>query len=608
MKNKLSINFKTILSCVFILSIIISGSLFPLSVEAGVDTPTLTIGSQTASSGATINVPINATNFSAYTSDVGSVTLHVQFDNTLLTYIDTTFNNLPVAAQANAVGNQITINWSDGTSITPITIPDGALITLNFTVISSAGTNTNLSFVNTNEVTDYAFDSITTSFVDGVITLNPDETSPIIAEVTPVTTPTKETTPSYTFSSDEAGTISYGGSCESSTTDAVAGSNTIAFSSLTEGTYSDCTITVTDTASNASNVLSVTSFFIDTTIPTVGIVFTDTSLIVGETSLVTFTFNEAITGFTNDDLTIANGSLTTVVSEDNVIWTATFTPTDDLEEATNVVVIDKTGIADTASNTGVGTTDSNNYAIDTKEPIVTVTMDDYAFKVGETATVTFTFSESPTGFTAADLTIGSGLIGTINSTTSTAQTVEYTPTDDLEETTNVISVGIAWSDSAGNAPVAISNSSNYTVDTKEPTADITYSIDHAVKDADTLVITATFSEVMGESPTPKIAISYSGEISNLTATDMIRTDTTHYFYNLNVPDGNGTGTITLSTGTDLAVNVLVSTPSSGATFTIDNIAPTNQDTVFGASISKQGGQSVSIVSSGDANNNIWFAS
>ena len=42
--------------------------------------------------------------------------------------------------------------------------------------------------------------------------------APVIAEVTFVTTPTNDSTPNYTFSSDEAGTITYGGSCSSSTT------------------------------------------------------------------------------------------------------------------------------------------------------------------------------------------------------------------------------------------------------------------------------------------------------------------------------------------------------------------------------------------------------
>ena len=75
-------------------------------------------------------------------------------------------------------------------------------------------------------------------------------TAPIIAEVTAVATPTNDSTPNYTFSSTEAGTITYGGSCSSSTTIAIAGNNTITLNTLSNGTYSNCTITVTDNSSD----------------------------------------------------------------------------------------------------------------------------------------------------------------------------------------------------------------------------------------------------------------------------------------------------------------------------------------------------------------------
>ena len=87
-----------------------------------------------------------------------------------------------------------------------------------------------------------------------------DTTAPTITEVTAVTTPTTDTTPDYTFSSDEAGTITYGGSCSSSTTSASSGNNTITLVSLSTGTYSDCTITVTDAAGNVSSTLTLSSF------------------------------------------------------------------------------------------------------------------------------------------------------------------------------------------------------------------------------------------------------------------------------------------------------------------------------------------------------------
>ncbi|WP_157716205.1 Ig-like domain-containing protein, partial [Roseivirga echinicomitans] len=69
---------------------------------------------------------------------------------------------------------------------------------------------------------------------------------------------------------------------------------------------------------------------------------------------------------------------------------ATFTPTADLEDATNVFSVDKTGVADNAGNAGTGTTDSGNFTIDTKRPTVAFAITDAALKAGETTLVTFT--------------------------------------------------------------------------------------------------------------------------------------------------------------------------------------------------------------------------
>ena len=89
------------------------------------------------------------------------------------------------------------------------------------------------------------------------------ELPPTISETTAVTTPTTDSTPTYVFTSDEIGDITYGGSCTSATTTAAVGVNTITFTTLAVGIYSDCTITVTDDTSNISNVLAVTAFTIE---------------------------------------------------------------------------------------------------------------------------------------------------------------------------------------------------------------------------------------------------------------------------------------------------------------------------------------------------------
>lgn len=90
-----------------------------------------------------------------------------------------------------------------------------------------------------------------------------DTTAPILAQVTPVNTPTNDTSPNYTFSSTEAGEITYGGDCSSATTSAAVGNNTVTFNALSEGNHSNCTVQVTDSAGNVSSVLTIPLFSID---------------------------------------------------------------------------------------------------------------------------------------------------------------------------------------------------------------------------------------------------------------------------------------------------------------------------------------------------------
>ena len=94
----------------------------------------------------------------------------------------------------------------------------------------------------------------------------------VLKEVTAITTPTTDTTPDYTFSSTESGTITYGGSCSSSTTIAISGNNTITLNTLSVGTYADCTIKVSKTIVNEksekklSGSLTITSFTVSSTL------------------------------------------------------------------------------------------------------------------------------------------------------------------------------------------------------------------------------------------------------------------------------------------------------------------------------------------------------
>ena len=101
-----------------------------------------------------------------------------------------------------------------------------------------------------------------------------DTTAPTLSPITAVSTPTGDSTPNYTFSSTEAGTISYGGACgSSSSSSASADNNTVTLTQpnnstpLSDGTYDNCTIAVTDNLSNKSDNLPVSSFTISAVKP-----------------------------------------------------------------------------------------------------------------------------------------------------------------------------------------------------------------------------------------------------------------------------------------------------------------------------------------------------
>jgi uncharacterized delta-60 repeat protein len=122
-----------------------------------------------------------------------------------------------------------------------------------------------------------------------------DTTPPVFIEVTPVSTPSTDTTPSYTFHSNEAGTLTYSGTCTSTATFASEGNNTITFADLPVGTYSNCKINVTDSANNVTT-FTVTAFTItevDVTGPTIEMVAAIATVTNDTTPDITFSSNEA---------------------------------------------------------------------------------------------------------------------------------------------------------------------------------------------------------------------------------------------------------------------------------------------------------------------------
>lgn len=108
-----------------------------------------------------------------------------------------------------------------------------------------------------------AIDSLGNIYTSNTSTNNVSKiTAPILTSVTPIGF-TSDPTPDYTFNvlTDIPNTIIYGGSCSSATTVAILGNNTITLDALPDGTYSNCTIIVTD-AFGPSATFSIPTFTI----------------------------------------------------------------------------------------------------------------------------------------------------------------------------------------------------------------------------------------------------------------------------------------------------------------------------------------------------------
>ena len=316
------------------------------------------------------------------------------------------------------------------------------------------------------------------------------------------------------------------------------------------------------------------NYVVDTLRPTVGIVFTDTALKVGETSLVTFTFSEAVTGFTNADLTIANGTLSAVSSSDGgITWTGTFTPTASITDATNLITLDNTGVSDLVGNAGSGTTDSNNYAIDTVRPTATIVVADTALKIGETSLVTITFSEAVSGFTNADLTIANGTLSAVSSSDGgITWTATFTPTASVNDTTNLITLNnTGVSDLAGNAGSGTTDSNNYAIDTLRPTATIVVA-DNALRIGETSLVTITFSEAVSGFTNADLTIA-NGTLTAVSSSDGGITWTATFTPTASINDTTNLITLNNTGVSDLAGNAGSGTTDSN-NYAIDTVRPT----------------------------------
>ncbi|WEO77970.1 Ig-like domain-containing protein [Cryobacterium sp. SO2] len=342
---------------------------------------------------------------------------------------------------------------------------------------------------------------------------------------------------------------------------------------------------VTDLSGNAgTGTFTSANFMVDTLRPTGNIVVADGLLIAGETSLVTLTFSEAVTGFDNSDLTVENGSLSPVASADGgITWTATFTPTSGVTDTANLFALSLYGVSDLSGNTGQDTVNSANYAIDTVRPTASVVIDASALHVDETSAVTITFSEAVTGFDNADLTVENGSLTAVTSTDGgLTWTATLTPTSGVTDATNLITLGLAGvTGASGNAGTGSAVSSNFRVLTERPTATVVVA-DDALGVGESTTVTITFPVAVTDFTTTDISFP-NASLTRLRSLDRGVTWTATLTATSGVTDASNVVTVDLTgvwaatsgnqgVGSAVSNNYAVDTVRPTATVLVDDTA------------------------------------
>jgi hypothetical protein len=316
---------------------------------------------------------------------------------------------------------------------------------------------------------------------------------------------------------------------------------------------------------------------IDTTAPTLAITSDKSVLKAGEAAAITFTFSEDPgASFTwngsSGDVTVSGGTLSAITGS-GTTRTATFTPTPNLDSGTASISVSAGAYADAVGNINAATSNGPAITYDTKAPTVTVASDHSALKAGETATITFTFSEDPgASFIASDLTFSGGSLGSISGS-GTTRTAIFTPTANIDNGTATVTVkNASFQDAAGNSN-STGGSTSLTYDTKAPTLAVT-SDKPSLTVGETATITFTFSEDPGASfswdgSTGSIVVS-GGTLSALTGSGTTRTAT----FTPDAGTNNGTAAISV-TGANYEDAAGNTGANASLSFAFDTQAPAN---------------------------------
>jgi hypothetical protein len=300
--------------------------------------------------------------------------------------------------------------------------------------------------------------------------------------------------------------------------------NAVSTAGLADGTYNvyaQATSATGDLESALSDPLSLT---LDRTAPTTTFnaislsADTGTSSSDGITRIAAQTISATLSGALSDsDVVLGsvnNGmtwtNVTPMVSGTLLSWTGVTL------SGSNTIALK---VVDAAGNHGTAST--RTYQLDTVAPTLAISSNVSSLKAGETATITFTFSEDPGAtFTSADIQVSGGTMGPLTGA-GTTRTATFTPASNSSGSASISVAAGTYVDVAGNSGGA-GTTPALVFDTEPPTLAIT-SDTAALKAGERANITFTFSEDPGASFTSDDVAVSGGTLGAISGTGLVRT-------------------------------------------------------------------------------------
>ena len=237
---------------------------------------------------------------------------------------------------------------------------------------------------------------------------------------------------------------------------------------------------------------------VDNVVPTLTISDNQSGTATGAITY-SFSFSEAVTGFTADDITVTNGIKGTL-SGSGDSYTLTVTPDSGLEGNVTVAV-DSAVATDSVGNSNSAATTSVQ-AVDNVAPSVTISDNQSGTATGNIL-YTFTFSETVIDFSASDINVTNGTKGTLSGS-GDSYTLTVTPDSGLEGNVTVAVDSAVATDTAGNSNSAATPTTQ-AVDTQLPSLVITNN-QGAVASGE-IVYTFTFSEAVTDFSADEVVVT-----------------------------------------------------------------------------------------------------